>query len=116
VRDFIFNRSTYGKVWHVVENVKIETFPAEVIEEPGSGVPPLPWQRVKPACMTFKGKAICNQVGTLTAGGLDRGHWTRFNKPGMQLVYKAAKRLYRHTDTDIPEPLCTACARKAGLL
>jgi len=112
--DFIFNKSKYGGVWHVVENLVATTFGLEKTTRIGGDG--RPYWVVREAAIQFEGDPICHQGGKLIAGGRDWGHWENYGKPDETLIFKAVKqRLYAHGIENMPMPLCTRCARKAGI-
>jgi hypothetical protein len=115
--DFIANDGSYAHrgVWHITENLKVEDKPAETSTrewKPGHTV-----TYIRPAHTIYTGDAICGQVKGLREGGLD---WGRHSKDNTTITYRAKRaNVLRDAlnvpDQFIPGPLCSRCAKKAGI-
>ena len=117
--DFIANDGSYAHrgVWHITDNLQETFVPAstETRESRWSETGTLTY--IKPEHTVYTGDAICGQKRKMREGGLD---WGRYSKDHSTLTYRVKranviKDITTVPDQFIPGPLCSRCARKAGL-
>lgn len=117
--DFIHNDGSYAHrgVWHVTENLTVEHHPArETTRElrPGRKVT----HRFEETT-TYRGDAICGQASRLQQGGHDWARLVKEESTEDHPVYLSRRVRHpsyiRTTADNAPGPLCSRCARKAGV-
>lgn len=118
--DFIANDGSYAHrgVWHITDNLKVETFPAETTERSWKAGHTV--QYVKPEYTMYTGDAICGQKDKMREGGLDWGRHREVSDTLTVITYRVKRANVIRDITTVPEqfipgPLCSRCARKAGL-
>lgn len=114
--DFIANDGSYAHrgVWHVTDNLTKKEIPAK--SERKFYAPDQTYLFESEATVEYTGDAICGQKDKMKVGGLHWGIWTKL-PDGTHRSYSRAKRaeVVIGLDGYIPGPLCSRCAKKAGI-
>jgi hypothetical protein len=127
--NFILNEGStaHRGVWHVTDDLEVNSYPAvtdvRTFERYGGAIPsfyPVGTQKVmdaKCAYVEARGLPICHQAGLLRSGRRETsyGH-NRLNEHGEYIVKtRALPAYYAISPEHAPMPLCTRCAKKAGI-
>jgi hypothetical protein len=111
--DFIYNNGwNHRGVWHITNNLEKTETPASTEDKCWNA---LKITYIKPAFVTYRGDSICGQTDKLKTGGLDWGK-DRVTPNGQVRQYKAVRpEVVIGLDGYIPGPLCSRCAKQAGI-
>lgn len=116
--DYIYNDGSYAHrgVWHVTDNLEVTVHPARVREDkyPHASVT---YRNEDPEYETATGRAICGQKDRISTGGRD-AYYSDYKKPavdGVKTIRGRAVRALYQRGGNPPMPLCSRCARKAGV-
>ena len=115
--DFIANEGTgaHRGVWHITDNLTSKEIPAYTEDRDfGYGI----YHYIHEFTIEYHGDAICGQIDNMEQGGYHGAIYKR-NSP----VEGETKSIYRAKRADIvigldgyiPGPLCSRCAKKAGI-
>jgi hypothetical protein len=115
--DFIANDGSYAHrgVWHITDNLTVKEIPAFAERRPSYN-PDSTFLYEREASIEYTGDAICGQKDGMIVGGNFWVHWTKL-KDGTRHCLVRAKRpdVVFGLDGYIPGPLCSRCAKKAGI-
>ncbi len=114
--DFINNDGSYAHrgVWHITDNLTSEHHAASTTEREWRTAEFI--QYVKPEYIDYRGDAICGQVKGMRQGGLNWGKAREIDGQHSVITYRAKRPdIVIGLDGYIPGPLCSRCAKKAGI-
>jgi hypothetical protein len=118
--DFIANDGSYAHrgVWHVTDNLEVKHYEASIEDRKWGDNHTTRY--IKPAHDVYTGDAICGQKDKMREGGLDWGRYSDGEDGVRVLTYRARRaNVVRDAltvpDQFIPGPLCSRCAKKAGI-
>ena len=121
--DFINNDGSYAHrgVWHITDNLTQEVVPGRETSYVSTWREPnVTFVDIYPEYIKYKGDAICGQRDGITQGKTDWGSGKYSRKPDAGGRVVTRHRVIRPDvvfglDGYIPGPLCSRCAKKAGL-
>jgi hypothetical protein len=114
--DFIANDGSYAHrgVWHVTDNLTAKEIPA--LTERKTYGPDSTYLYEREASVEYTGDAICGQKDGMRVGGHHWGYWKTLKDGTKRCLYRAKRpEVVFGLNGYIPGPLCSRCAKKAGI-